>query len=146
MACRNACPDWKRNAVIAGNLAQQRRQKPTSLEENGSAILRELGLSFSTQVLISDKFVVDAVVDGTSLVIQWDGDYWHGYRNPGPRQTKRMNLDRSQDAYMRKCGYTVLRFWEHDVSQSKEMVKDSIRKTLESLSQIGHKLEPLVPV
>jgi len=53
------------------------------------------------------------------LVIQWDGDYWHNL-------PKRRQLDESQDKYMKKCGYKVLRFWEHEVKGNSNKVKEVI--------------------
>jgi len=130
--CRTACPEWKRNAVIAGNLAQQNAKEPTRLELAGCALLDALGVEYKTQVLICDKFTVDVFVPSRNLVIQWDGDYWHGYGGAkDERQKKRVKLDRSQDAYMRKAGYTVLRFWEHEVKKEGESVSENIRKAVQ---------------
>jgi very-short-patch-repair endonuclease len=130
--CRTSCPEWKRKSVIAGNLKQQNRKAPSSLEIAGSKILEEIGVKFSTQVLIAEKFTVDALLDGRKIVVQWDGDYWHGFKKPNDaRQRKRIALDKSQDAYMRKCGYTVLRFWEHEVKNNKEMVCENIKRAIQ---------------
>jgi very-short-patch-repair endonuclease len=130
--CRTACPEWKRNAVIAGNLAQQNAKEPTSLERAGCALLDALGVEYKTQVLICDKFTVDVFVPSRNLVIQWDGDYWHGYGGAkDERQKKRVRLDMSQDAYMRKAGFTVLRFWEHEVKKEGDSVSESIRKAVQ---------------
>ncbi len=132
VACRTVCPEWKRNAAIAGNLAQQNAKKPTSLELAGCALLDALGVEYQTQVLICDKFTVDVLVPERNLVIQWDGDYWHGYGGAkDERQKKRVQLDKSQDAYMRKAGYTVLRFWEHEVKQEGDSVSENIRKAIQ---------------
>jgi len=129
--CRTACPDWKRNAVIAGNLAQQNSKGPTSLERAGCALLDALGVEYETQVLICKKFVVDVLVPSRRLVIQWDGDYWHGYGGAtDDRQRKRHRLDKSQDAYMRKAGYAVIRFWEHEVHKEKEKVIENIKASI----------------
>lgn len=133
IACRNKCPEWKRKSVIAANLKQQHSKAPNRLELAGREILSEIGLPFSEQVLIAEKFVVDAVLTGTSIVIQWDGDYWHGYNADrlDSRQQKRVALDKSQDAYMTKLGYTVLRFWEHEVFQQKEIVRENIASAIQ---------------
>ena len=134
IACRTACPDWRRNVVIAGNVIQSRRATPSKLEVAGERILRDLGVKFSTQVLIDDRFLVDAYIPSANLVVQWDGGYWHGYRAPGDerpldnRQRKRCNLDRSQDAYMTKHGYVVLRFWEHEVQRNPAAVQADIAR------------------
>lgn len=130
--CRTDCPEWKRNAVIAGNFAQQNTKEPTSLERAGCALLDALGVEYKTQVLICDKFTVDVLVPSKNLVIQWDGDYWHGFGGAkDDRQKKCASLDWSQDAYMRKAGYTVLRFWEHEVKKEGESVSENIRKAVQ---------------
>lgn len=131
--CRTACPSWKRNAAIEGNLVQSRRKTPSKLELAGSDLLRRIDVAFEEQVLIDDRFLVDVYVPDAGLVIQWDGDYWHGYRPVGDnrpldvRQAKRSRLDRSQDAYMTKHGYRVLRFWEHEVVRNPGSVAASVQ-------------------
>jgi len=129
--CRNDCPEWKENAVIAGNLALQNSKAPTSLEPAGCNLLDMLGVEYETQALICGKFVVDVLIPSRRLVIQWDGDYWHGYGGAtDDRQRKRQRLDKSQDAYMRKAGYTVLRFGEHEVHKEKEKVVENIKASI----------------
>ncbi len=87
-------------------------------------MLDRLDVSYSKQHIINGKFVVDAYYPDQRIVVQFDGDYWHGhpenFPQPDKRQKTRMKLDRSQDAYMRKCGYTIIRFWETDINQNLE--------------------------
>lgn len=42
-----------------------------------------------------------------------------------------MNYDKSQDSYMKKCGYTVLRFWESDVKNNRGYVYDNIKRAVQ---------------
>lgn len=101
-------------------------------------ILDRCGFEFLEQVLIANKFTVDALVAG-KLIVQWDGDYWHGYRAIGDlrpldtRQARRAMLDKSQDAYMAKAGFTVLRFWEHEVKDAPDAVVHRITETISSM-------------
>ena len=133
--CRNVCPVWKRNSVIKGNLVQQNNKGPNKLEIAGCSLLDAIGIDYKTQVLICEKFVVDVFVPSLNLIIQWDGDYWHGYGEvKDDRQRKRMRLDKSQDAYMRKVGYKVIRFWEYEVKQEADNVKKNIIKTVQQLA------------
>lgn len=135
--CRTSDPEWVRRAVIQGNIAQQRRTGPNRLELAGEAILDELGVSYQTQVLLCEKFLVDAYLPSHRLVIQWDGDFWHGHPSKlktGPaleRQLRRRKLDASQNSYLRKAGYTVLRFWESEVSKEKDKVSATIRRAIQ---------------
>jgi len=130
--CRNLCPEWKRKAVIEGNLILQNSKKATSTEVAGNKILESIGVKFKTQVLIAEKFTVDVLIEDLKIVIQWDGDYWHGYGEvKDKRQKKRIALDRSQDSYMRKNGYTVIRFWDHEIKNEKEKVFKNIREAIQ---------------
>lgn len=135
--CRSECPDWYRNAVVAANVKQQNSKERNKLEKAGAELLYNAGIEFEEQVLIANKFIVDAKIKDLDIIIQWDGDYWHGYRKEGDetpltdRQKKRVSLDKSQDAYMRKCGFVVLRFWEHEVYNQPEKVSEIIKNTIQ---------------
>jgi len=147
--CRNNDPEWIRNACVVGNLAQMSKKGPNKLELLGRTIIKECDIDFMEQVVIADKFVVDVFIPYHNIIIQWDGDYWHGHPSklkngvPDTRQKKRMNLDKSQDAYMKKCGYRVLRFWEHevisDVSKNTNNIKNTIRYLIEAGNSFGNK-------
>jgi len=113
---------------------KQLTMHPNNLECAAYAILDDIGIPYDRQSLIADKFCVDAFVPSLGLVIQFDGDYWHGhpdkFPNPDERQIKRMRLDTSQDAYMRTCGYQIIRIWESDIRQRPEHVTDLLRAAL----------------
>lgn len=129
--CRDADPE-RRTMLIEMN-AKQQRMSPNHVETIGYNLLTELGLDFLPQHLIGNKFCVDAFIPGLNTVIQFDGDYWHGnpamYTKLDSRQDKRVKLDQSQDAYMRACGYTVIRIWASQL----EKHTDHVRKFLQSL-------------
>lgn len=107
------------------NVMQSHSKKPTSVEVRGYSILQALGVVFEAQKLLFGKFCVDAFIPSHNLVVQFDGAYWHGHpstlRNgiPDPRQQSRMNYDRSQDAYLRACGCSVLRLWDFELKDAK---------------------------
>jgi len=94
------------------------KQCPNKLEIMGYTFLKELGVKFIAQHIINNKFTVDAFLPDQNIVVQFDGDYWHGNKNIfktfDHRQRKRMALDISQDKYMNKIGIKVVRFWESD--------------------------------
>ena len=112
----------------------QQTMKESRLEQAGYAILDDLHIPHVRQHLVGGKFCVDAFVPSHSLVVQFDGDYWHGNPIKFPtldaRQTHRYHLDTSQDAYMRKCGYTVVRFWESEVHRQPDHVRTRLRQLL----------------
>lgn len=98
---------------------QQRlqRDKPSKLEMRLRAILDSLSIAYEPSALIKPKFVVDIRI-GT-LIIQADGEYWHGHPRYHPlteRQQRQRARDVAQDAYLHACGYTVIRIWDRDVT------------------------------
>ena len=105
--------------VRAGHQRLQ-RDKPSKLEARLRAMLTEFGVVFEPSAMIKDKFVVDIRIG--MLIIQADGDYWHGHPRFEPlteRQLAQQRRDRAQDAYLTTCGYTVVRVWESDMSRDK---------------------------
>jgi very-short-patch-repair endonuclease/ribosomal protein L33 len=130
--CRDKDPNYKGH--ILGNLAQLKNKGLNKLEKAGKDILNEIGINYQEQVLIEDKFLVDVFIPSIKLIIQWDGDYWHGYGKDitevDNRVSKRMKLDISQDVYMNKCGYKVIRFWEHEVYNERNVVIENIKSAI----------------
>ena len=133
MVCRNSDPDFRKHYGRM-NLIQQQIKGLNKLEYAGQSLLISLGVEFDEQVLLYDKFCVDVVLQDSSIIIQWDGDYWHG--NPArfpvldKRQANRKRLDESQDAYLAKCGHRILRFWEMDVNKNPQLVLQKIQEAI----------------
>lgn len=119
--------------LIALN-AKQQQGKRTTPEVIGYGILDALGIAYESQYLIGGKFCVDAFIPSLGVVVQFDGDYWHGnptkFPMPDARQDRRMKLDSSQDAYMKACGYSVIRIWETDLKKHPETVTARLRRLL----------------
>ena len=132
LACRDVDPE-RRDHLRRMNV-KQLTMHPNNLERSVYTILDNIGIFYERQYLIGEKFCVDAFISSLGIVIQVDGDYWHG--NPArfpiltDRQQKRTALDRSQNAYMQACGYRVIRFWESDVKRFPEQVTDLLRSAL----------------
>lgn len=128
LECRDADPD--RRAMLIAMNAKQQRMKPNHVERAAYAILDGLGIEYNPQHVVGGKFCVDAFVPSANLVIQFDGDYWHGnpakFPDPDARQKRRMTLDKSQDTYMVACGYTVKRFWASDIQRNPEIIKTQL--------------------
>lgn len=141
-ACRDADPA-RRTQLLAMNEQQQQRN-PTRIEVIGYALLDSLDVEYLRQHTIGGKFTVDAFVPDASMVVQFDGDYWHGHpskRKPGDaRQEKRMRLDKSQDAYCRRCGYGVLRVWERDIHSRPDWVLSRMESAIERRTRASEEL------
>lgn len=116
LACRDADPT--RRAMLLDMSAQQQLRRMTSAERAGYELLDRLGLPYQRQVVFGGKFTPDALLPASRLVVQFDGDYWHDRKGTSTetRVRRRVALDRSQDAYIRACGWEVVRLWATDLA------------------------------
>lgn len=119
MKCRNADPCLSERLIKMRT--DQSKSNPNKFEKLAYSILESLGIDFIPQYIVNGKFTVDAFIPSKNIVLQFDGDYWHGnhaiYSTFDSRQKKRMGLDKSQDAYLKKIGIGVFRFWQSDFSE-----------------------------
>lgn len=137
--CRLKDKEHMKLNSIRGNLAQFYKRGLNKLELEGRNILINLGLElnkdFKEQVLIKNKFLVDIYIKNKNLIIQWDGDYWHGnpnlYNIFSKHQIKRKGNDKGQNKYLEKCGYKILRFWEFDIKNNKGVVIENIKRAIQ---------------
>lgn len=82
---------------------------PTSIEKIVYSELKTRGFIFETQKIINGKFIVDAYIPSLNLIIEIDGKYWHNLEH-----VKRK--DSSENAYLNKCGFKLLRLSEAEVN------------------------------
>ncbi|MFD7980235.1 DUF559 domain-containing protein [Streptomyces sp. NPDC059071] len=76
-----------------------------------------LNVAWERQYQLS-QWTVDAAIPALRLVVQADGDYWHGLRpewREDPRVRGNMNNDAYQNRKLTEAGWHVLRFWESDL-------------------------------
>ena len=106
--CSLKCYQKTYNFGIRGRLAQEKMNRPTSIEKKVYETLKEMGLLFETQKLINGKFIVDAYLPDFNLIIEADGEYWHGI-------DKTVKKDKAENAYLTKCGYKLLRLTEKEI-------------------------------
>ncbi len=130
--CRDKDPETIQRLRVM-NLKQQ-EVSPNKLEIIGYKLLKDIGVIFEPQKLIADKFLVDAYLSEYNIIVQFDGDYWHAnptkYQTLDHRQAKRVIIDKSQNAYFTKCGYTILRFWESDIKKRPTWVCEQITNSI----------------
>ena len=72
----------------------------------------------------------DFLVKNKRIAIFCDGDFWHGYKyNEKKKPSKKfwkdkiegnMKRDRRTTQKLRRDGWAVLRFWEHDIEKNPE--------------------------
>ena len=135
--CRDKDPE--RIIMLREMNRKQQHTKINKLEKFAYSILDKIDIEYKPQWMIANKFCVDAFVPSYNLIIQFDGDYWHGkpekYQELDHRQQKRILIDRSQEKYFDKCGYTWVRFWESDIRKRPEWFKSQLQHLIQSLSE-----------
>lgn len=112
----------------------QQTLKLTTCERLGYAMIDGMGLRFTRQHMVDGRFCVDAYLSDQNVVIQFDGDYWHGnpakYPTLDKRQQKRVQYDRSQDAFMVASGIRVFRFWHSELHTDSDGISQRLRRLL----------------
>lgn len=89
----------------------------------------------------------DLVIDKYKLVVFVDGDFWHGYdwairkpkTNQGfwiPKIERNMQRDREVNEQLELLGYTVMRFWEHDVRKNLQACINQLMLYIEAARKI----------
>jgi len=84
----------------------------------------------------------DFILSRKRIVIFCDGDFWHGYRyHEKKRLSKKfwrdkiernMRRDLAVSRKLRRDGWSVLRFWEHDIEKNPEKCMRRIIKKIQS--------------
>ncbi|GAA2819674.1 DUF559 domain-containing protein [Streptomyces showdoensis] len=131
--------DPERLAVLARARHDQLSSRaPTRPERILYALLDDLvaeddrDLSWQAQYRL-DRWTVDAAVPALRLVLQADGDYWHGLRpewREDPRVQRNMASDAYQNRKLSEAGWRVLRFWESDLLRALPACADRLRAAL----------------
>lgn len=118
------------------NLVKKRWNDKTDIEIILSDLLDELHLYHISQYVVGNKFIVDELLPEFNVIIEAWGDFWHA--NPArfdideltEVQRKNCIRDASRLKYIRKCGYTVLTFWEYDLKNNLDHCRSQILDTL----------------
>lgn len=96
----------KSHAILA-NINRFVGDHRTDIEKIMAVALSDSEIPFDEQVVMFEKFQVDFLLPN-KIVVQCDGIYWHN-------RPDAIRRDKGQDAYLRKCGYTVLRFTDKQI-------------------------------
>lgn len=106
---------------------------PTGPEIKLGLILEELNIIFYSQKIIKDK-IYDYYIPKINLLIEVDGDYWHGYGKEYDElneiQKKSSRNDMQKDILAKGLGYDIIRFWEHDIFDNPDFIKSEILKKI----------------
>jgi len=82
----------------------------------------------------------DFVLKRKKIIIFCDGDFWHGYKYQEKKKPSKkfwrdkiegnMERDARITRKLRRDGWSVLRFWEHDIEKKPEECVRRIRKKI----------------
>jgi len=113
------------------------RGKNTKIEHKMKKILLENKIKFKQhpKMFGNPDFLVNK-----NMVIFCDGDFWHGYNYDKKKKSSKkfwrdkiennMMRDKRITRRLRREGYSVLRFWEHDIEKRPEICINRIIRFL----------------
>lgn len=125
----NLTPEQRRKTM------QAVKGRDTSLEKVVSTALHKRGLRYR-RCVTSLPGRPDFVFTRARIVVFVDGDFWHGWRFPQWKEKlqsywkekieRNRRRDRSNFQRLRRYGWTVLRFWSHQVEHDLDAVVERI--------------------
>ncbi|MCK4357323.1 MAG: DUF559 domain-containing protein [Candidatus Cloacimonetes bacterium] len=103
--------------------------KDTKPELKMKEILNELNIPFEHQFRLGNH-LFDFRILNTNILIEVDGDYWHGnlkiFKKLSKRQLKQKQKDIKNEKLAKENNFILLRFWENDILKDSESVKVKI--------------------
>lgn len=116
--------------------ARGRISKSSKVHLRFKALFQEAGLTGFVTEYRSGYYEIDEARPDLKLAVEVDGCYWHGCSacgfggDSGTRQT-----DRRKAAYLTGSGWTILRFWEHEVRSEAESCLARIREAVNRMEE-----------
>jgi DNA mismatch endonuclease Vsr len=139
---RNLPRRKRTKAQISFNMSRV-KNKGSRMEQLMEAALRRVGLHPAKHPKMFGR--PDFVFGPAMVAIFCDSHFWHGYNWRVKRKEIRSNRsfwiqkivqnmrrDRVVTSYLRKQGWTVLRFWEHQILQFPDRCTARIREALKA--------------
>jgi len=83
--------------------------------------MKKRHIYFVSQFEVDGKFVCDFAIPSIKLIVECDGDYWHGNpliynkNNLNKIQIGKIQRDKFKDKYLKRKGWKVIRFYESDI-------------------------------
>jgi DNA mismatch endonuclease (patch repair protein) len=114
----------------------------TSIDKAMGLMLKDIGVKFESYPKMFGN--PDFSIPSKKIAIFCDGDFWHGYnylrRGKKPSSpywaekiARNVKRDKEVTRKLRADGWTVLRFWEHDILAHGQICIKKIRTALNSL-------------
>jgi len=104
--------------------------KDTEPELKMKEILNELNIPFEHQFRLGNR-LFDFHILNTNILIEVDGDYWHGnpkiYSKLSKRQEENKQRDIIKEQLVEENKYILLRFWQSDILKNKEKIIEDLK-------------------
>jgi very-short-patch-repair endonuclease len=122
-----------------GHLKKKRKREKNGLrlgkntipELKMKNILKSLKLPFEHQYSL-EGYSFDFHLSNTNILIEVDGDYWHGnpkkFQKLNRRQERNRQRDLIKDRVAKDSGFILLRFWEDDILNNGRKVIGELKK------------------
>lgn len=134
--------DWKkitRRAHLFGLIRDSHGTKYESPNEKiVKNMLEKLNIDYTVQKRINygkNKFyIVDFIINNSNIILEAQGDYWHGnpivFPNPSKTQLEKINGDIKRKTCLENLGYKVIYLWEYDLINNYQQCEDTIKALL----------------
>ncbi len=121
------------------------RGSDTKIDLRMEAMLKDIGYRFEKYPKMYGN--PDFVITRRGIAIFCDGDFWHGYRYYEKKRLpkkfwrdkieRNMRRDVTVSRHLRREGWSVLRFWEHDIEKNPDKcVRRIVRKARERSNRL----------
>jgi very-short-patch-repair endonuclease len=109
---------------------QQEKKDPTQCQVNVDNLLNNIGVKYKNEKPY-DYYAVDNFLTDSNLIVEVQGDYWHGnpmvyseYTLLNEMQKKRVKTDKSKKTHIKKkYDIDILYLWEKDINDNIEVCK-----------------------
>jgi very-short-patch-repair endonuclease len=112
----------QKRRINAANTQMKLAEKgyKSGLEEKAAKLLSEMYIAYKRQYFVNQiehVYAADFYLPEYHVILETDGDFWHG-----PSKPEQQELDKIRTKEMKDAGYNVFRIWEHDINKFKELL------------------------
>jgi very-short-patch-repair endonuclease len=107
--------------------------KKTKIEEKIESFLINQEINYTYSFILNQR-QYDFYLKDYKILIEADGDYWHGnpniYNILSERQLLKQADDKIKNRIARENGFELLRFWESDINNNFNLIKNKINEKI----------------
>ena len=124
--------------LVIGRMTQaaNKRKNNTAIEHRTKVVLDDLQIEYVQQFRVK-RFVMDFYIEKYNLVIECQGDYWHGnpekFKTLNNVQLKNIERDKNKKIYLNDNNINFLFIWETDINKGNEALKKIILDFIENM-------------